>query len=323
MFAMVIDGFGGAERLRPAELPIPAPGPGQVRVRVVAAGVNPADWKTREGFLSKYITYAFPFVLGFDLAGVVDALGEGVEHPAVGTRVFGTSMQGQGQNGSCAEYTLAHAAMLQPIPDTITFAEAAVLATAGTTALGGLVDLGGLTAGQSVLIHGGAGGVGSIALQIAKAIGARVLTTCSAHNADYVLGLGADLAIDYHNRDVAAACGAGVDLVLDAVGQGSLLPRATDIVRPGGTFVEIETLLSAASEQEIARAAASGVRVVSNMIAIDRLPDQLRRLRAMVAEGAVIPPLTQTMPLRDLAEAHRRIEAGHQRGKIALIVSAD
>lgn len=321
MFAMVIDGFGGAERLRPAELPIPEPGPGQVRVRVVAAGVNPADWKTREGFLAKYITYAFPFVLGFDLAGVVDALGEGVEYPAVGTRVFGTSMQGQGLSGSYAEYALAHAAMLQPIPEGIGFAQAAILPTAGTTALGGLVDVGGLTAGQSVLIHGGAGGVGSIALQIAKTMGARVLTTCSAHNADYVLGLGADLAIDYRSRDVVAACGAGVDLVLDAVGQGSLLPHATAIVRPGGTYVEIETLLSAASEQDIAHAALAGVRVVSNMIAIDRLPDQLRRLAELVAEGAVIPPLSETWPLRDAADAHRRIEAGHQRGKIALAVS--
>lgn len=321
MFAMVIDGFGGAERLRPANLPIPAPGPGQVRVRVVAAGVNPADWKTREGFLSKYITYAFPFVLGFDLAGVVDALGEGVEHPAVGTRVFGTSMQGQGHNGSYAEYALAHAAMLQPIPDGISFSEAAILPTAGTTALGGLVDVGGLQAGQSVLINGGAGGVGSIAIPIARALGARVLATCSAHNADHVLGLGADLAIDYRNSDIVAACGAGVDLVLDAVGQNTLLPRASAIVRPGGTYVKIETLLSAASEQEIAQAASAGVRVVSNMIAIDRLPDQLRRLGALVAEGAVIPPLSETMPLRDVATAHRRIEAGHQRGKIALTVS--
>lgn len=321
MFAMVIDGFGGAERLRPADLPIPAPGPGQVRVRVAAAGVNPADWKTREGFLSKYITYAFPFVLGFDLAGVVDAPGEGVEHPAPGTRVFGTSMQGQGHNGSYAEYALADAAMLQPIPDGIGFAQAAILPTAGTTALGGLVDVGGLTPGQSVLIHGGAGGVGSIAIPIAKALGARVLATCSARNTDHVLGLGADLAIDYRSGDVVAACGAGVDLVLDAVGQGSLLPRATAIVRPGGTYVEIETLLSAANADEIARAAAAGVRVVSNMIAIDRLPDQLRRLAALVAHGAVIPPLTKTMPLREAAGAHRRIEAGHQRGKIALIVS--
>lgn len=323
MFAMVIDGFGGADRLRPADLPIPEPGPGEVRVAVAAASVNPADWKTREGLLSRYITYAFPFVLGFDLAGTVDALGDGVTQFAVGDRVFGTSRQGQGQNGSCAEYTLAHAAMLQPIPAGLSYAQVAILPTAGTTALGGLIDVGGLRAGQSVLIHGGAGGVGSIAIQIAKAQGARVLTTCSAHNAEYVRGLGADIAIDYRACDVTAACGEGVDLVLDAVGQGTLLPRAIDVVKPGGRYVEIETLISAASADEVARAAVAGVRIVSNMIAIDRLPDQLRRLGEMAANGTVIPPLTDSLPLRDVAEAHRRIEAGHVRGKIALIVSGN
>lgn len=318
---MAIDGFGGADRLRPADLPIPEPGPGEVRVAVAAASVNPADWKTREGLLSRYITYAFPFVLGFDLAGTVDALGEEVTQFAVGDRVFGTSRQGQGLNGSYAEYTLAHAAMLQPIPAGLSFAQAAILPTAGTTALGGLIDVGQLRAGQSVPINGGAGGVGSIAIPIAKAAGARVLTTCSAHNADYVLGLGADLAIDYRSGNVVAACGEGVDLVLDAVGQGTLLPRATQVVKPGGRYVEIETLISAAGEAEVTRAAHAGVQIVSNMIAIDRLSDQLRRLGEMVAKGTVSPPLTDTIPLRDVAAAHRRIEGGHMRGKIALIVS--
>lgn len=327
MHAMVINGFGEADVLEPGELPLPEPGPGEVRVAVACTSVNPADWKTRRGLLSKYIDYSFPFVLGFDLAGTVDAVGEGVLAYKIGDRVFGTSRQGQGLNGAYAEYTIAHEAMLAPLPANLSPAEAACLPTAGTTALGGLLDVGGLKAGQTVLINGGAGGVGSIAIQIARHVGARVLTTCSAHNADYVRGLGAEAAIDYRNADVVesvrALCPEGVDLVLDAVGLDTLLPRATDLVRSGGSFVEIETLISAASEAQVAEAAKAGVRIVSNMIAIANLPTQLKQLGQLAAEGAVRPPLAETLPLSAIAEAHRRIEGGHVRGKIAIEVAPE
>lgn len=325
MRAMVIKGFGGPEVLHWEELPIPQPGPGEVLVRIAYASVNPADWKTREGMLSKYIDYNFPFVLGFDLAGVVEAVGDGVTAHKPGDRVFGTSRQGQGLNGSYAEYTIAHEALLAPIPRHATLAEAAGLPTAGTTAYGGIVDVGGVKAGQTVLINGGAGGVGSIAIQIARALGARVAATCSAGNADYVRQLGADEAIDYRQGDVVGAirrwAPEGVDLVLDAVGLGSLLDSALAIVKPGGSWVEIETLISQASEAQAAATAAQGVRIVSNMVAILRLPEHLAGLRVLVDDGKVKPPVIEITPLGDVAAAHVRVKEGHVRGKIVLAVA--
>lgn len=327
MRAMVMEHFGEPEVLHWGDLPKPVAGPGEVLVRVHYAGVNPADWKTREGLLAKYISYTFPFVLGFDLAGVVEAIGPGVTSLEVGDRVFGTSRQGEGINGSYAEYCLAYATMVVKVPASIGLAQAAGLATAGTTAYGGLLDVGALEAGQTVLVNGGAGGVGSLAIQIARARGARVAATCSAGNADYVRGLGAELAIDYGSAIVAHEAKIwatdGVDLVLDAVGLGSLLDQANTVVKPGGTYVEIETLISEASDVQREDAARGGIRLVSNMIAINRLPQHLKGLAELVAAGTVAPPPTEVMPLSEVADAHRRVKEGHVRGKIVLAVGGD
>ncbi|MCW6534758.1 quinone oxidoreductase family protein [Sphingomonas lycopersici] len=327
MRAIAIEGFGGPERLQPTDLPQPTPGPGEVLVKVAYAGVNPADWKAREGKLSRYFEYKFPFVLGFDLSGTVAAVGAGVEGVNPGDAVFGMSKQGQGENGAYAEYCLAWPAMLAPLPPAMSAAEAAGLPVAGVTAYGGLVDAGALKAGQTVLINGGAGGVGSLAIQIARAVGARVAVTCGARNADYVRALGAERAIDYANEDVVAAVrdwtsGAGVDLVLDAVGLDTLLPRATELVKSGGRFVEIETLISAASKEQVAAAAARGVTILSNMVAVMRQPEHLAGLAAMCAAGKVRAAPTEALPLADAAEAHRRVESGQVRGKIVLEVAA-
>jgi NADPH:quinone reductase-like Zn-dependent oxidoreductase len=321
---MVIDSFGEPEVLHRAELPRPQPGPGEVSVRVAYAGVNPADCKARKGMLARFFASRFPFVLGFDVAGVVDAVGAGVTDVKPGDRVFGTSRQGQGIDGSYAEYTTACAALLARVPAGVALAEAAAMPTAGTTAYGGLVDAGGLRAGHSVLINGGAGGVGSIGIQIAKALGARVAVTCSAANADYVKSLGADLAIDYLAQDVPAALRRwapdGVDLALDAVGLDTLLPRAADIVKQGGSYVEIETLESSASEDQVAHAARHGVRIVSNMIAISRLPEHLAALADLIAQGKVRTPALEIMPLVDAQRAHERLVQRQVRGKIVLEV---
>jgi NADPH:quinone reductase-like Zn-dependent oxidoreductase len=234
------------------------------------------------------------------------------------------SNQKDGKDGTYAEYAIAATDMLAPLPDGWSFADAAALPVPGTTAYGGMVDAGALTAGQTVLINGGAGGVGSIAIQIARALGARVAVTCSASNFGYVEGLGAERAIDYRGDDVVAAtrdwAPDGVDLVLDAVGLDTLLPRAVAMVKPGGTYVEIETLISRADEEVVARAAASDVRIVSNMIAVMRQPEHLQKLAALCAAGQIRPPALETLPLGEVAEAHRRIEGGHVRGKIVLEV---
>lgn len=325
MRAMIIEGFGGADVLHWGDLPAPEPGPGEVLVRVACAGVNPADWKTREGKLSAYIQYHFPFVLGFDLAGVVEAVGEGVETFRPGDGVFGMSRQGQGLDGSYAEYCLADAAFLAPLPAGWSFAQAAALPVAGTTAYGGIVDAGGLREGQQLLINGGAGGVGSIGIQVAKALGARVAVTCGADNQAYVRGLGAELAIDYRGGGVVEAVRKwepdGVDLVLDAVGLDTLLPSVLDIVAPGGRYVQIETLISRAADDLVAHAAAQDIAILSNMVAVARLPEHLKGLAALCDAGKVTPPAIEVMPLGEAAEAHRRVEGQHVRGKIILEVA--
>lgn len=326
MRAMVIHGFGGPEQLVWGELAMPVPAAGEVLVHVLCAGVNPADWKTRVGKLSAFIDYHFPFVLGFDFAGIVEAVGEGVDAFGPGDRVFGMSKQGQGRDGSYAEYCIADAVFLAPLPDGWSFAQAAALPVAGTTAYGGLADVGALKAGQSVLINGGAGGVGSIGIQIARALGARVAATCGPDNIAYVREVGADHAIDYRSGDVAEGvrkwAPGGVDLVLDAVGLDSLLPSAVDIVAPGGRYVEIATLVSQASDDEVAHAAANGVTILSNMNAVMRLPQHLKELAALCDAGAVKPPPIEILPLGEVAEAHRRIEGQHVRGKIILKVTS-
>ena len=326
MRSFAITAFGGADRLGWCELPVPEPAPGQVLVRVEYAGVNPADWKTREGMLSRYIDYRFPFVLGFDLSGVVESIGPGVTEFAPGDRVYGTSMQGQGQNGSYSEYCCAYAAMLARVPADLPMEAAAAFPTAGITAYGGLVDVGEIEAGKSVLINGAAGGVGSIALQIAKAYGARVAGTCSPANNYFVESMGAELVIDYNGGNVAEAVRRwspnGVDIVLDAVGLDSLLPKAKDIVRQGGTYVEIETLISAANQTQIAQAADHGFKLTCNMVAVSRLADHFQGLAALIRDQKIKPPPIDILPLSRAGYAHNRLQAGHVRGKIVLEINA-
>ena len=325
MRAMVIDRFGGPEELHWAELPKPIPGADDVLVRLISSSVNPADWKTREGMLQGYFDYHFPFVLGFDLAGVVVAVGENVRRFRPGDRVFGTSRQGEGYNGSYAEYCLAREATLALLPETLSPAAAASLPTAGSTAYGALVDVGGLQAGQRVLINGGAGGVGSIAIQIAATLGARVAVTCSARNATYVRELGAEYMIDYRAEDVPLAvrrwAPEQVDLIVDAVGLDTLLPHVADLVRPGGRFVEIMTLISHASDAVKGKAAERGINILSNMTAASRIPEHFQGLAALYASGRVKPPAIQSVPLEAVGGAHQQIRDGHVRGKIIVEIS--
>ncbi|MGH8808072.1 MAG: NADP-dependent oxidoreductase, partial [Noviherbaspirillum sp.] len=247
MRAVVIDRVGGPEVLRIADVSRPEPGPGEVLIRVACAGVNPADWKCREGYLGSFISYTFPFVIGFDLAGTVAAVGTGVTGFAEGMRVFAQTDVGAGKWGSYAEYASVRHDSVVRMPDSLSFAQAAAVPTPALAAWTGLFDDGGLQAGQKVLIHGGAGAVGTFAIQFAKLAGAEVAATCGARNADYVRMLGCDKSIDYRAQDVRAAlhdwAPEGVDMVLDAVGCGSL-PKGPDMLRPGGILVAILTLVA-------------------------------------------------------------------------------
>jgi NADPH:quinone reductase-like Zn-dependent oxidoreductase len=326
MRACVIDRFGGPDELHGASVPTPRPGPSEALVRVAYAAVNPADWKCREGWLASFFAYRFPFIIGFDAAGVVAAVDASVSDLRVGDRVVTASNQGKGTWGSYAEYVVADVDRVVRLPANVDFADAATLPTAGMTAWQAVFDVGAVKPGQRVLVHGGAGGCGSFAIQLARMAGARVATTCSAGNFEYVRSLGAELAIDYRNEDVTAAVKRfapdGVDLVVDTVGQGTLL-QSIDLVRRGGVVAPIGTLIAGEPQPDAARATANGVRIVPTM---STFPNQGRQLRALVtalAAGQIRAPAHETLDLAHAADAHRRVQAGHVRGKILLRVAGD
>jgi len=327
--AVVIDRYGGASELRIAEVPTPTPGRGQVLVKVAFAGVNPADWKDREGLVAGFYEASFPHILGFDAAGTVAALGAGVSGFAVGDRVFTTSDHGEGVDGSYAEYLLVAAPRLAHLPDTVALDAAAAMPVAALTAWQAVQSetRGNLQAGQSVVIHGASGGVGSFAVQFAARAGARVATTCSAANLDFVRGLGADLALDYAADDIPAAmaawCPRGVDVVIDAVG-GDTLPCRLDILRAGGRLVSIATLVAdgdIAAETEAAQA--RGLQKIFAIMDSSRAGEELEEIGALVAQGAVRVPPVEVFDMGEVAAAHEKVQTGHVRGKLVLRIDGE
>jgi NADPH2:quinone reductase len=324
MRAMVIDAFGGPEVLHMATIEKPLAKPGTVVVEVAYAGVNPADWKAREGWLARYFNYQFPFVVGFDATGLVSEVGEGVTGLSIGDRVVTASNQGKGERGSYAQFVASDRERVVRLPDGISLRDAASLPTAGITAWEAVFDVGNTIAGQHVLINGGAGGTGSFAIQLAKMAGAKVAATCGPGNMDYVRSLGADLAIDYRVGDVRNAvkewAPGGVDLIVDTVGQGSLLDSIEMIVS-GGILAPIGTLIAGEPMPDPARAASLGVRIVPTIADFSRQERQLNALVAALVDGRIRVPEIAVLPLDQAAEAHRRVAAGHVRGKILLAVN--
>lgn len=325
MFAMIIRETGGPEVFQYAELETPEPGPGEVLVKVAWAGVNPADWKNRQGYLEQFRPYVFPYVIGFDAAGTVAAVGEGVDRFVVGDRVFTPTNHGKGGQGSYAEYTLAAADRTAHLPGGLSFRDAATLPVAALTAWQGLFDRGGLAAGQAALIHGGSGGLGSFAVQFARRAGARVAATCSTPNVDYLRELGVERVIDYKTEDIPGAIAewapGGLDYLMDAVG-ASTLPSGLGMVRAGGTFVSIPTLVDDGDIPAAAAAAAErGVTRVFSTMEDTGCSETLETIAGLVAGGEVRLPPVREFALRDVAEAHRILQEGHNRGKMVLKVA--
>lgn len=316
MRAIVIDGFGGADRLRSAELPTPAPSSGEVLIRVACAGVNPVDWKIREGMLQTQFQHHFPLIPGWDAAGTVAALGEGVADFAINDRVWAYCRKPEVQWGCYAEFVTMPAEAVAMMPASFDFEQAAALPLVGLTSWQALFDTAGLREGQTVLIHAGAGGIGSLAVQLAKSAGATVIATASAGNHAYVGDLGADHVLDYTAEDFVAATRAlfpdGVDVVYDTIG-GDVLRRSYRVLRQGGFLVSI---VDTPSADEAARV---GVRQAFVFVAPNG--DQLRQLAALVDAGRVRPPAITLMPLDEAADAQRLSRHGHVRGKIVLKVA--
>lgn len=316
MRAVVIDGFGGPEKLREMEMPTPWPGPDEVLIRLAATSVNPVDWKIREGLLVTLFPHHFPLIPGWDAAGTIEALGERVQGFAPGDKVFAYCRKPEVQWGTYAEYVTMRADAVAPMPASLSFVEAACLPLVGLTAWQALFEAASLKAGQTILIHAGAGGVGGLAIQLAKHAGARVLTTASAANHDYVRGLGADHVIDYAREDFVQATRAvapeGVDVVFATVG-GETLQQSYAALRHGGFMVSIvDAPVEAVSAKR---------KVLQAFVFVSPNGGQLRRIARLIEAGRVRPPAIEELTLGDAAEAQIRSKAGHVRGKIALRIA--
>jgi NADPH:quinone reductase-like Zn-dependent oxidoreductase len=293
--------FGGPEVLEIVELPDPHPGPGQVRIAVRAAGVNPSDWKKRQGLMDPDL----PQTLGYEAAGIVDELGEGVTDMAVGDRAFGFSAEG------AAQAELAVLSWYAPIPPSLDFAAAAALPAAVETATRALDQLD-TESGSTLLINGASGSVGSAAVQLAVARGARVIGTASPANHEYLRSLGAE-PVAYGEgltERVRALAPHGVDRALDAAGSG-VLPDLIDLT---GTPDHVITIADFPGAQE------HGVRFSRGDTG--RAVGALTDIGPLIESGRFSLPVAQTFPLADIATAHRVSEDGHLRGKLVLLPDA-
>lgn len=308
MQAVRIHAFGGPETLALENVPTPQPGKGQVLVKVHAAGVNPVDWKIREGRF-RDPSLALPMTLGFDVAGVVESVGEGVERLRAGDKVYAYLSLKRG--GGYAEYVTIDESEAALMPYTLDDVEAAGVPLAALTAWQALFDQAELKSGQTVLIHGAAGGVGTFAVQLAKAKGATVIGTASEKNHAYLKELGADRVIDYNTERFEEVV-SDVDVVLDSIG-GDTQARSFGVLKPGGVLVSI---VGPVSPQ---KAAEHGVRGKSMLVQPSAA--QLAEIGSLIDQGKVKPVVSHVMPLADAAKAHEQSQSGHTRGKIVLRVS--
>jgi NADPH:quinone reductase-like Zn-dependent oxidoreductase len=313
MRAIVCDGFGGPEVLRPAELPRPEPLGTEVLVRVHAAGVNPVDWKTRADGETPAPVGPGPYVLGWDVSGVVEQVGIGVTRFAVGDEVYGMPWFPRQASGY-AEYVTAPSRQFARKPAGLDHVQAAGLPLAGLTAWQALVDTADVRPGQRVLVTAAAGGVGHLAVQIAKARGGYVLGTASAGKHDVLRSLGVDEPIDYTRVDVADTV-RDVDVVLDLVGDAAG-PSLLRVLRPGGILIPVA---GGASDETIAAAAAAGVRAATVLVEPDGAA--LAELSRLVDQGRLGVRVAATFPLTEAAAAHRLGEQGRTLGKIVLTLS--
>jgi NADPH:quinone reductase-like Zn-dependent oxidoreductase len=301
MRAIRMEGYGDPEVMQLAEAPMPEPGVGEVRIKVVAAGVNPADWQWRSGLLAKSMPLSFPHTPGYDLAGVVDKLGEGVTGFAVGGRVCGTTSRAQ---GSYAEYALVPAGSLAPIPDTLDFATAAALPTPALTGVQLIEDVVRPKSGQLVLVTGAVGGVGRFSVYAARRLGARVVAAVRERQADEALALGCEAVVAL---DGGQWTGEPFDGVADTLG-GPEVARLCRHLKPGATLGTV-TINPIAPE---------GLPSKPVFMVLHGDGRRLADLVRAVARGDITAPVALRLPLAEAAKAHRLLQAGGIRGKIVL-----
>jgi NADPH:quinone reductase-like Zn-dependent oxidoreductase len=308
MKAVVIHEYGGPEVLKYEELSRPEPKSDQLLVRVIAAGVNPVDGMIRSGMFADEHR-AFPIILGGDIAGVVEKVGSKVTKFKVGDPVFAYVSLDSG--GGYAQYALVTEREAAPKPKSLTYVEAAAVPIVALTAWQALIDTAKLNTGQTVLIHGGSGGVGTFAIQIAKARDAKVIATASTANQDFLKQLGADVAIDYTKQkfeDIAK----DVDVVLDSIGKDTLA-RSYGVVKKGGIIV---SLVARPNESELEK---HGVR--GEAFSVDPNAGELTEIGKLIDENKIRVIVSQTFPLSEAMKAQQQVATGHTRGKIVLKVA--
>ncbi|MET4027013.1 NADPH2:quinone reductase [Marinobacter sp. MBR-99] len=309
---VVYDRFGERDVLRVTESPIPEPGEGEVLVRVHGAGLNPIDWKTRKGmgFVATQIEHSLPWTPGYDAAGEVVGVGEGVTTLVPGDRVMG--MIGfPVTGGAYAQYAIADAEDLAIVPEELDLIAAAGVPLAALTAWQALFEVAELESGQKILIHAGAGGVGHFAVQFALERGAHVIVTASSRNRDFLAELGVHEVIDYHTTDFTEEC-YGLDVVLDLVG-GETGKRSLQTLSDSGVLVTIPTVTA---DDVVSAAEAMGVRAHGMRSRPDAF--HLDEIAELIEDGDVKVHIDQVFALDQVQDAHELLEGGHVRGKLVL-----
>lgn len=309
MKAVRIHAYGGIDVLTYEDAPRPKPGDGEVLIRVFATTVNPFDCAVRAGYMSAYFSYTFPLILGTDASGIIEEVGPGVTTFKRGESVYARG--GVTRDGTCAEYAVIPASDVAAKPRSLDNVHAAAIPHVTLTAWQALIELANLTNGQTVLIHGAAGGVGHVAVQIAKWRGAKVIGTASG-NLDFLRQLDVDQAVDYATTPFENAVGQ-VDVVLDTIG-GDTQQRSWKVLKPGGMLV---STVQAPSQET---ATAHGVRQAM-VFSSPPIGKVLTEVAALVDSGQIKPHVSAVLPLEEIARAHEMIEGRHIRGKIVLQVA--
>ena len=315
MKAIAINEFGGRDKLQLMDLSVPTVRKGEILVQVKAAGVNPVDWKIREGYIKDRFPYEFPIIMGWDASGIVEQTGPEVTRFKQGDEIFAYCRKPIIHGGSYAEYILLEEEHAAIKPKNISFEEAASIPLAALTAYQSLLDAAKISPGETVLIHAAAGGVGGFGVQLAKDHGAVVWATASSGNKEYIQDLGASQVVDYTQKDFRKAVRShypdGVDVVFDCVG-GDVLQKSAEIVKGGGRLVTIVGDPTGLVRSDIHK---EFVFVAPNST-------QLTELARMVEQGRVKTHLSQVFPfgLVEARKAHEISESGHTRGKMVLVL---
>src|SRR6202030_1339348 len=308
MKAVQIHNYGGPEVLKYEDAPRPEPQADEVLIRVHAAGVNPIDWKVREGHMKDFWPHKFPLILGWDLSGVVEELGRGVARFKIGDEVY--SLPDPTRNGAYADYIVVREPELALKPNSLHHICAAAIPLAALTAWQSLFDTAQLQPGQRVLIHAGSGGVGHFAVQLAKWKGAYVFATASTKNQDLLRELGVDEPIDYTQRRFENVA-RNIDIVLDTLG-GETQERSWSVLKKGGNLLSLVQPPSDEKAKEL------GVRAA--FVASHPSGAQLAEIAKIIDSGKLAPVIDRILPLSEARRAHELSQSGHVRGKIVLRV---